>query len=105
MSLKHAPPIQVELFVELKKGQPEVDTAAAMAIGGADQEDENTGNAVGKELLQRLPGVSVHNYRKITRNVDCLADLFTMSESEITKLIGQTEGKRLYKFINQPAPV
>ena len=28
-----------------------------------------------------------------------------LSEKEIVKLIGPVEGKRLYQFINQPAPV
>lgn len=98
----------VELFVALKQGQPEVDTAAAMAKGLGDDDElgvQGKGNAVGEELLQRLPGVSMHNYRKITRAVDCLADLFALSEKEIVKLIGPVEGKRLFNFINQPAPV
>ena len=96
------------MFIALKHGQPEVDTAAAISKGLGDDQDlgvHGKGNPVGEDLLQRLPGVSMHNYRKITRSVNCLADLLKMSESEITGLIGKVEGKRLYKFINQPAPV
>ena len=49
----------VDLFLELKKGQPDVSAAAAQAAGGGGAGDEmGSDNQGAEEMLQRLPGVS-----------------------------------------------
>ena len=97
----------VDLFVALKKGQPDVDAAAAHAAGGGGAGDElGSDNQGAEEMLQRLPGITAHNYRRVMRGVSCLADLCTMDEAQLVQLLGNsTDAKRLYRFLNQPAPV
>ena len=97
----------VDLFQELKKGQADVDPQAAHAAGGGGAGDEmGSDNQGAEEMLQRLPGITAHNYRRVVREVSCLADLCQMDEAQLTKLLGNPQdAKRLHRFVNQPAPV
>jgi len=59
-----------------------------------------------EELLLRLPGVTVHNYRRVMKGCGSLAELCQVSEKDLAGLLGSTqEAKALHRFLNQPAPV
>lgn len=50
------------------KNNAAVDVAKAQAAGGGGEEEQGTGDdasASAKDLLMRLPGVNVHNYRNV----------------------------------------
>ena len=77
---------------------------AFRAFGAGDELGSDNQGA--EEMLQRLPGITAHNYRRVMRGVSCLADLCTMDEAQLVQLLGNsTDAKRLYRFLNQPAPV
>lgn len=60
-----------DMFKELMKNNAGVDVAKAHAAGGGGEEDRGAGDdASAKDLLMRLPGVNVHNYRNV-RAVFC----------------------------------
>lgn len=60
------------MFKELMKNNAPVDVAKAQAAGGegADENGSGGGEAAmaAKELLMRLPGINVHNYRNVRSN-------------------------------------
>lgn len=48
------------------KNNAAVDVAKAQAAGGGGEDDQGTGDdASAKELLMRLPGVNVYNFRNV----------------------------------------
>ncbi|CAM9642156.1 unnamed protein product, partial [Hapterophycus canaliculatus] len=58
------------MFKELMKNNATVDVVKAQAAGGGGEDDSHPGtgddaSATAKELLMRLPGVNVHNYRNV----------------------------------------
>lgn len=57
------------MFKELMKNNASVDVAKAQAAGGGGEDDHGTGedaSATGRNLLMRLPGITVHNYRNVS---------------------------------------
>ncbi|CAN0308347.1 unnamed protein product, partial [Scytosiphon promiscuus] len=58
-----------DMFKELMKNNATVDVVKAQAAGGGGEDDHpGTGDdtsASAKELLMRLPGINVHNYRNV----------------------------------------
>jgi DNA excision repair protein ERCC-4 len=121
----------VDLFAALKAGQPEPDANAAMAMGvaadasglgaqavaagaqavaGSSGElgalSSNDAVLAAEEMLQRLPGITVHNYRRVLAECGSLSELFRMTEAQLTPLLGNApDAKRLHKFVNQLAPL
>ncbi|CAM9640825.1 unnamed protein product [Ectocarpus sp. 6 AP-2014] len=95
-----------DMFKELMKNNAAVDVAKAQAAGGGGEDDQGTGDdASAKELLMRLPGVSVYNFRNVLREVDTIAELSQLSEEQLRPLLGDANAAKLYKFFRQPAPV
>ncbi|CAN0277039.1 unnamed protein product [Ectocarpus sp. 4 AP-2014] len=94
------------MFKELMKNNAVVDVAKAQAAGGGGEDDQGTGDdASAKELLMRLPGVNVYNFRNVLREVDTIAELSQLSEEQLRPLLGEGNAAKLYKFFRQPAPV
>lgn len=61
-----------DMFKELMKNNARVDVDKAQAAGGGGEEDQEAGNDVSssaKDLLMRLPGVNVHNYRNVSSRI------------------------------------
>lgn len=58
------------MFKELMRNNSPVDVAKALAAGGGGDDDAATGvvtedgTSTARELLMRLPGINVHNYRQ-----------------------------------------
>ena len=66
------------MFKELMKNNAGVDVAKAQAAGGGGEEEQGAGDdasASAKDLLMRLPGVNVHNYRNVRAGVRVVAPL------------------------------
>ena len=67
-----------DMFKELMKNNAGVDVAKAQAAGGGGEEEQGAGDdasASAKDLLMRLPGVNVHNYRNVRACVCVVAPL------------------------------
>mmetsp|Transcript_2404 Transcript_2404/g.4547 ORF Transcript_2404/g.4547 Transcript_2404/m.4547 type:complete len:110 (-) Transcript_2404:131-460(-) len=54
---------------------------------------------VPREILLQIPGITVHNVRKVTNNVENLLQLSRMSKEEITEILGATASKKVYDFL------
>lgn len=100
----------LRLFKELKTNHDEVDVEKAIEIGRRDavenllqeeEGDEDEVNEAARDMLLTLPGVNVHNARKIMRGCDSLADLVKLSRTELRSLAGPLAGQKLWTFFNQ----
>lgn len=104
----------VSLFLALMNRHQEVDVEKAVQAGASDSgaggaEGEEDGNqadsrATAIELLLSLPGITTHNYRTVMAQVENIADLSTLAEPELVKLIGQINGKKLFEFFREKLP-
>mmetsp|Transcript_3019 Transcript_3019/g.7041 ORF Transcript_3019/g.7041 Transcript_3019/m.7041 type:complete len:97 (+) Transcript_3019:1501-1791(+) len=88
------------MFDRLKQQEPEPVLDEAMAIG-TDRDAGDVDETVPREILLQMPGVTVHNVRKITNNVENLLELTRMTMEEIASLLGTNSARRLYNFLHQ----
>jgi DNA excision repair protein ERCC-4 len=104
----------LRIFKTLKTNHDEVDVEKAMEIGrnesveallkrddDGDDDDEDEVNEVARDMLLRLPGVNVHNARRIMRECDSLAELAEMSREQLRKVAGPICGQKLFTFFRQ----
>ena len=107
----------LRIFKLLKENHDEPDIDRAIEIGsnesldallGMDQsqeaedaEDENEINEAARDMLLRLPGITVQNARTIMMHCDTIADLAEMSRDELKRLIGPLSGQKLFTFFRQ----
>lgn len=102
----------LKLFKTLKANHEEVDVDKAVAIGSnesidalLDIKDDNGGeadiNESARDMLLRLPGVNLHNARKITKECDSIAELAAMPKEKMRNLLGPRSGQQLFTFFNQ----
>ncbi|XP_005939175.1 DNA repair endonuclease XPF [Haplochromis burtoni] len=108
-----SPHATAELFLELKRGQPEPDAAAAQAVTAESDtvaESADLYNPGPYDFLMKMPGVNTKNYRALIKNADSLADLAKISQDKLGKILGNANNaKLLYEFlhnvVNVPAPI
>ena len=113
----------LRIFQALKKNHQEVDVDRAVEIGrndsleamfqgpkvssesasnGVDEEEEEDEiNEAGRDMLLRLPGMTVPAARRIMEQVDCLADLAKLSRDELRRIAGPIAGQKLFTFFRQ----
>lgn len=108
-----SPHATAELFLELKRGRPEPDAAAALAVTAeSDTVAESAGlyNPGPYDFLLKMPGVNVKNYRALIKHADSLADISRLGQDKLAEILGNTHNaKLLYEFMHNvadvPAPV
>jgi DNA excision repair protein ERCC-4 len=107
----------LKLFKELKATHEEPDVAKAMEVGRSDsveallkmqkggededEDDDDDINEAGRDMLLRLPGVTVQIARRIMAECDSLADLIEMDRVQLRKLAGPATGQKLFTFFHQ----
>jgi DNA excision repair protein ERCC-4 len=102
----------LRIFKELKSSHEEVDVEKAMEIGrsesveallkqDANDDEEDEVNEAARDMLLRLPGVNVHNARRIMRECDSLAELSEMTRDDLRKVAGPVAGQKLFTFFRQ----
>lgn len=104
-----SPQDTLKIFKELKSTHDEVDVEKAVEIGRKDSVealldkdgDEDEINEAARDMLLRLPGVNVHNARRIMRECDSLADLIKMNRTELRRIAGPVAGQKLFTFFSQ----
>ena len=102
-----------EMFRTLKIAEPEPTVVAAAAIGVPQSSralalppTEEPFNQPAIDVLQRLPGITESNYRKLLSAIECLADLTDLSKEDLTTILGdQRQAKTLHEFIHAPFPI
>jgi len=106
----------LKMFKALKVDHDEPDINKAIEIGsnesldallgmdttqGDEEEEENEINEAARDMLLRLPGVTVQNARQIMNSCDSIADVAEMSREDLKRLIGPLSGQKLFSFLRQ----
>jgi len=99
------PESSVEIFKLMKVNYKNPSATEATKIGVPDEGNDPASklvqsNTTALDLLRRLPGVNIHNHSILARNMKSLKELFNANCSRLIELIGKTNGKKLYDFIN-----
>jgi DNA excision repair protein ERCC-4 len=103
----------LKLFKALKTNHEEVDVERAVEIGSNESLDavlsadvngdteEIEVNEAARDFLLRLPGVNIHNARKIMKSCKSLVELTSLTREEMKELMGPQPGQKLFSFLNQ----
>lgn len=102
----------LKIFKSLKANHEEVDVDKAIAIGSNesldslidashDGEGELEINEAARNMLLRLPGINMHNARKIMKRCNSISELAMMSRDDMKSLLGPLCGQKLFTFFNQ----
>ncbi|CAO3677620.1 unnamed protein product [Rhizopus microsporus] len=90
------------IFEDLKSNQEEPNMEKAASIGAEEGEDgETVYNMTPQDILRSMPGVNSKNYKAIISKVNNLEELASMSQKEISKIIGEECGSKLYNFLRK----
>ncbi|CEJ00654.1 hypothetical protein RMCBS344292_14706 [Rhizopus microsporus] len=54
-----------------------------------------------QDILRSMPGVNSKNYKAIISKVNNLEELASMNQKEISKIIGEECGSKLYNFLRK----
>ena len=103
----------LKLFKALKTNHEEVNVERAVEIGSNESLDailsadangdieEMEVNEATRDFLIRLPGIHIHNARKIMKSCKSLADLANLTRDQMKGLLGAQPGQKLFSFLNQ----
>jgi len=96
--------LTADIFEELKQSAKEPDPKTAATIG-LDKE-ETSGfcqfNVVPTDLVLKMPGMTVKNYRRVLHKFDSLVDLANRSEEEIAEVIEHKDfAKKFCQFLEK----
>lgn len=103
----------LKIFKSLKANHEEVDVDNAVAVGSNDSLDsalmvntdisreENEINEAARDMLLSLPGITVHNARKVMTSCDSISELAKMSREDLKNILGALTGQKLFTFFNQ----
>lgn len=106
----------LKVFKALKTNHEEVDVDRAVELGsnesldsllvGSNVDEDDDGeidevNDAARDMLLRLPGVNVHNARKIMNVCDSIAELADMPREKLKELLGPITGQKLFTFFRQ----
>lgn len=104
-----SPHSTADLFLDLKQGHPEPDTAAAQAVTAESDtvaESADLYNPGPYDFLLKMPGVNTKNYRHLMKHADSLADLVQLSQEKLSEILGNVNNaKLLYEFLHNVADV
>lgn len=107
----------LKIFKKLKRNHEEVDVDKAVEIGTndtldelllvgtdghVDDEDSSDVNDAAKRMLMRLPGINVHNARKIMTECESIQQLSELTRDELKRIAGPVAGQKLFTFFRQP---
>ncbi len=95
-----SPHATAELFEELKKGreQPDPSKAASLNMDVVDEAEASRGdryNAVAKDFLSKLPGVTSRNVYAIMNRAEDLKDLLEFGVDDLEEVMGSRENALL----------
>lgn len=112
-----SPQQTVAIFKTIAAKHDEADIDKAVTVGSALENidgpgDEPMANSssttalpdaclTAQEMLLSLPGINVHNFRDVMHHVRDLATLTTLTEAQLTPLVGPGNAKKLRSFFTQ----
>ncbi len=71
---------------------------------GLEEEAACAYNVAPQDMLRRMPGVTARNVRVLMNNIKSLAELAETPLGRLTELIGDTQARQLFEFLNAQAP-
>jgi hypothetical protein len=92
-----------------KQLEPDPEVAASYAADGsilasgraARVDGTEVGDVPGvQDFLLRIPGINEFNVRKVVASVRTVADLATMTESQLSAVLGPTNGPKCHAFLH-----
>jgi DNA excision repair protein ERCC-4 len=95
-----------QIFLALKHGDVEPNTATAVAIGGAAASDgdaaaaEDDFSMTPYDLLRSMPGVRDSNLRALLARCNSVAALCDIECDELVKMLGKADGTKLFDFLH-----
>lgn len=94
---------QIILELKSKHEEPDLDTAISTGLDEIDDTIDGPPryNDSMVDLIQKIPGINNVNYHLIISKVKNLQELVTMSEQELSLIIGTELAKKAYIFINR----
>ncbi len=103
-----------EIMLAISQDHDEPNVKRAVQVGGGEQSVDASAEAYCHEntsetdirhnlqdMLLSLPGISIHNFRGVMNSVRDMAQLSTMSEAQLTPLIGPSNARKLRAFFVQ----
>lgn len=66
-----------------------------------ENDNEKDLKATAQEMLLSLPCINVHNFRAVMDRVESIAELSTLSELDLTPLLGSGNAKKLFTFFRR----
>ncbi|GMM38382.1 ssDNA endodeoxyribonuclease [Saccharomycopsis crataegensis] len=103
-----------EFFGELKAREDDPNVGLAIrlgqsVIGGSGMNGDDPGSLIGEiqendsalDLLKSIPGITSANIGTICTHIKSMRDLVNLEEFEISLLIGEENGKKVYNFFKQ----
>ena len=114
-----SPQHTVEIFRVLAAKHEEADVDKAMSVGSAADATVSQPSATqqrygasgdtgasevrltAQEMLLALPGINAHNFRDVMHRVANLAELATLSETQLVPIIGPVNARKLRDFFTQ----
>ncbi|XP_052776482.1 DNA repair endonuclease XPF-like isoform X1 [Mya arenaria] len=99
-----SPYATAELFEELKAGREQPEASTAMTVTalaeGIDWSDRFSHGP--QDMLIRMPGVNSKNYKSIMNSMTDIAELSTLTEEELTRIMGNAQNaKQLWNFLHK----
>ncbi|ANB13700.1 ssDNA endodeoxyribonuclease RAD1 [Sugiyamaella lignohabitans] len=96
-----SPNDSAEIFARLKNERDEPDPALCARIGVSGGGNSIDYNIAAIDTLLAMPGITTNNYALITRKVPNIRTLCSMSEEDISAIIGKEAAAKLYRFFNE----
>ena len=93
----------VAIFQALKSGQDEPDVQTAASLGGNAAYAEQVFNMTPQDVLRTLPGVHLHNYRRLMNSVRNLRELASKTVAELSAILGPQNANLLHTFLHRDA--
>lgn len=72
----------------------------AAGSAGHSEEEQLGRNQAALDVLLRLPGVSVHNYRALMHHAGSIAEVTALTREQLHEAIGKVNGDKLYDFFH-----
>ena len=91
----------VAIFQALKSGQDEPDVQTAASLGGNAAYAEQVFNMTPQDVLRTLPGVHLHNYRRLMNSVRNLRELASKTVAELSAILGPQNANLLHTFLHR----
>lgn len=97
-----SPYATAEIFIDLKKNNPEPNPTLAIAVGADDDPELGAGvNAAAEELLRCLPGISAKNIKHVTGKINSVREFCEMDIYQVQDILGVEPGRLCWEFMHR----